>query len=184
MPKIIIGLTGQIASGKGVSKKYLEKEYGASSHRFSTVMRDILKRLYLPLERNNLQNLSLSIRKAFGGDIFAKVIAQDVSSDSNNIVVIDGVRRFDDITSLKNLTGFYLIAIKANPEIRYQRVISRNENAGDNQKTWEQFLEEEKGEAEMEIPKVMATAKFHLDNNGTLDELYLQIDQIIKSLSL
>ena len=41
--KIIIGLTGKIACGKGVTKKYILSKYGerAADYRFSTILRDI-----------------------------------------------------------------------------------------------------------------------------------------------
>jgi dephospho-CoA kinase len=45
--KIVIGLTGQIACGKGVIKKHLMETHGASDYRFSTILRDLLKRLQL-----------------------------------------------------------------------------------------------------------------------------------------
>jgi hypothetical protein len=41
MSKIILGFTGPIASGKEVAKKYIETKYGASSFKFSTILRNI-----------------------------------------------------------------------------------------------------------------------------------------------
>ena len=75
MSKIILGFAGHIASGKDVCKKYIMEKYGASSHRYSTVLRDILNRLYLPIDRNNMQDLSLDLRNRFGGDILARLTA-------------------------------------------------------------------------------------------------------------
>jgi dephospho-CoA kinase len=59
----------------------------------------------------------------------------------------------------------------------------RNENEGDNKKTFEQFLEDHNAEADKQIPEVMKTAKYTIDNSGTLEDLYKQIDEIIKKLS-
>ncbi len=182
MPKIILGLVGPIASGKGVTKEYLEKKYKANSHRFSTVLRDILKRLYLPISRNNLQNLSSNIRTLFGSDILDKVITQDLIADQQDIVIIDGVRRLNDIKSLINFSNFYLISISADLKTRHQRVVRRNENIGDDKKTLEQFLLDEQKESESEIPQVMSQSKYQLNNNGTLNDLYRQIDEIIKKI--
>jgi dephospho-CoA kinase len=179
MSKIILGLVGPIASGKEISKKYLEKKYQGQSFRFSTALRDILNRLYLPISRPNLQDLSLSLRTSFGANLLAQVINQDIINSKQNLIIVDGLRRLDDIAILKNLPNFYLIAIDAQQKIRYQRVIGREENIGDKDKTWKQFLEDEQKEAELEIPTVIAQAKYKLDNNGSLDELYEQIDKII-----
>jgi len=182
MSKIILGLVGPIASGKEVSKKYLEKKYGADSHRFSTVLRDLLNRLYLPISRANLQNLSLNIRTLFGGDILARVIAKDIKNDQQEIIIIEGIRRSDDIVALKEFPNFYLISINAKQKIRYQRVVDRHENIGDAEKTFEQFLIDEQKEAELEIPKVMAQAKYRLDNNYSFEKLYQQIDKIVAEI--
>ena len=179
MSKIIIGLTGLIASGKDVSKKHLEDKHGASSHRFSFMLRDILKRLYLPISRENMQSLSFDLRRRFGEDTLARVIVEDVKNDDHDIVVIDGIRRLADITGLKNLPNFYLLSIDADAKIRYDRLIKRNENIGDANKTFEQFLEEEGREAEQEIPTVMQAAQFKVNNESSLEDLYQQLDKII-----
>jgi dephospho-CoA kinase len=180
MSKIILGFVGPLASGKEEAKKYLEKNYQAGTHRFSLLLRDILNRLYLPITRENMQNLSLDLRNRFGGDILARVIAMDVKNDDHEIIVVDGVRRMDDIVKLKDVPGFYLVAIDAEAKIRYDRLIKRGENADDNQKTFTEFLIDNQKEAEKEIPLVMAQAKYQIDNNGDFANLYRQIDKIIK----
>ncbi len=182
MPKIIIGLVGLAASGKEVAKKYLQEKYGAGGHRFSTILRDILNRLYLPVSRENLQNLSSCLRDRFGGDVLARVMAEEAKNEPKSIVVIDGVRRLDDIVYLKKLPGWQLVAVDADPEIRYQRLIKRNENAGDAKKTYTEFRADEEKEAEQEIPRVLTTADQRLDNNASLQNFYRQIDGLVAAL--
>lgn len=179
MAKIIIGLVGPLASGKDVSKKYIEEKHGASSYKFSAVLRDILNRLYLPINRENMQDLSLDLRTRFGSDILAKVITEDAKNDNGDVVIVDGVRRMDDITHLSGLPEFKLISIDADTNIRYERTKTRNENIGDAEKTFPEFLADCNKEAELEIPTVMNHSFYHLNNNGTLEELYKQIDVIL-----
>ena len=109
MSQIIIGLTGPNASGKGEVKKYLETECQAVSFKFSDILRDVLRRLYIVINRENLQDLSTDLRKRFGNDVLAKAIAQDATNSSEKIIVIDGVRRLDDIKYLLPLNNFKLI---------------------------------------------------------------------------
>lgn len=182
MAKIILGFVGPLASGKEVAKKYLEDKHEAGVHRFSIMLRDILNRLYLPISRENMQNLSLSLRNLFGVDTLARVIAQDVQNDQHEIVVVDGVRRLPDIIGLNEIPGFHLVAIDAPAETRYERMKLRNENAGDAEKSFEEFIADGKREAELQIPEVMAAAKFHLDNSGRLEDLYRQIEAILEIL--
>lgn len=183
MSKIILGFSGLMASGKDASKKYLETKYNAKSFRFSTVMRELLERLNLEINRPNLVSISYSLRQAFGEDLFSKVMAKDVNAAPEEIVVIDGIRRLTDIQYLKDLPGFHLISIEADPKIRYDRAVARNENVGDAEKTFEQFLLDHKQmETEASIPSVMEKAQIIINNNGTIEELYAQIDKIIAAI--
>ena len=180
--KIIIGLVGQMACGKEAIKKYIAKKYNTKDCRFSTSLRDVVQRLGISESRENLQKLSTVLRANFGEDLLAKVIAMDASKLDSEIVVIDGVRRMADIKYLKELPNFYLIKVEVDAKIRYERMIARNENAGDKNKTFEQFIADQNNETEKEIPKVMDFAKISIDNNGTLEELYENTDKVIEDI--
>jgi len=182
MQKIIIGLVGQIACGKEAVKKYLAKKYNTKDCKFSTPLRDVIERIGIQESRENLQKLSTSLRANFGEDLLAKVIAMDASKLDSEIVVIDGVRRMADMKYLKELPNFYLIKVEVDAKIRYQRMVARNENAGDKDKTFEQFIADQNNETEKEIPTVMDFAKISIDNNGTLEELYEKTDKVIKNI--
>lgn len=182
MSKIILGLVGPIASGKEETKKYLVEKYKAKDCRFSTILRDVLDRISIPVRRENMQKISTVLRANFGEDLLAKVIANDASKFDADIVVIDGVRRPTDIEHLVVLPNFFLIKIDANEKLRYERLIKRNENPGDSEKTFDQFINDHNSEADSLVPVVMATAKYSIDNNGTIEELHLQIDKIIEGL--
>lgn len=180
MKKVVIGLISKMAGGKDTIKKYLEENYAAKSCRFSSILRDNLDRLFIEKSRDNLQKLSVSLRQTFGDDILAKTIAKEVDSLKSDLVVVDGVRRPADIKYLKKLDNFFLIKIIADEKVRYQRAVLRNENPGDDKKSFATFLNDHKKEAESKIPEVMKEADFTIDNNGSFDNLYMQIDKIIK----
>lgn len=181
--KIIIGLTGQIACGKGVVKKFLIEKYHASDYRFSTILRDVLIRLNIEQSRANIQKMSTLLRQTFGEDLLAKVMADDVKKDNHNFIVIDGIRRMADVKYLKDVPGFFLVSIEADQKIRHQRVIERNENPGDDKKTYEDFLNDENSETEQQIPETMSKADFIIKNNGSWDELWEQIHQLVKKIN-
>lgn len=179
--KLIIGLTGPIASGKTTVANYLKDTHEASTHRFSTMMRDVLDRLYIEQTRSNLQTLSTVIRQAFGEDTFAKVMAGDVENDSSSIVVVEGIRRPDDAIYLRELPNFILVAITADEETRYKRITQRSENLDDQGKSFAEFLEEEKQESEQKIIDIMKDADITINNNGSLEELYKSISALINT---
>ena len=182
MAKIILGFVGQIASGKDVSKKYLAEKYGAQSCRFSSILRDVLTRIGVEIKRENLQKVSTVLRQNFGEDLLANAIAKDAAGLNSDIVIVDGVRRMTDIVHLNALPHFFLVKIEADPKLRYERMKSRNENVGDDKKSYEDFLKDQDVEADKEIPMVMQTAKYALNNDGSLDDLYKQLDKLIAEL--
>lgn len=178
--KIIIGLTSKIAGGKGTVTKYLQYKYDVGIYRFSNMLRDVLNRLYLEINRGNMQKLSTILRQNFSEDIMAKVMAEDVKNDNHEIIVVDGVRRLADIKYLREIVGFKLVAIEVATQKRYERLVKRNENQGDDKKTYQQFLKEEQNETELRIPETMAAADIIIDNNDNLEYLYRQVDDLIK----
>lgn len=179
MAKLILGFTGEIASGKGTASKYVVEKYQASSYRFSTMLRDVLKRLYLEPSRENMQNISTVLRKSFGEELMAKVIFHDAKDSASEIVVIDGIRRLADIAYLKELPHFKLVYVEVNMEKRYERIIKRGENPDDNLKTMEQFKKDHEAETELQIKGLKEYANYIIDNDGEISDLYRQIDEII-----
>jgi len=179
MKKTILGITGEIASGKGTVAEYLIKEYNATSYRFSTMLRDVARRMYLEETRENLQKLSTIFRENFNDNLLSMVICKDVKADDNNLIVIDGVRRKADIEFLKKLSGFKLVYMEADMQTRYERIIKRGENLDDNNKTLKEFEKDHQREAELQIKDLKNKADIIIDNNGTFEDLYKQVDEII-----
>lgn len=182
--KIILGFVGPLAAGKGTACKYLTENHNAEVFKFSTPLRDVLNRLYREIVRSNMQNLSLALRQTFGDDLLAAVIAGDVQKSTAQFIAVDGVRRLPDIAYLIDIPGFKLVAINADQKTRWERMVKRGENADDATKTFEQFQIDEQQEAEQHIAEVATTAQFSIDNNGTLDDLHRQIEDILKQAAV
>ena len=179
---VILGFVGPLAAGKGTACQHFVDSHKATVFKFSTPLRDVLKRLYRDITRENMQNLSLALRQTFGDDLLAAVIAGDVKKSSISFMAVDGVRRLPDIAHLKDIPGFMLVAISADQKTRWERMVKRGENADDATKTFEEFQLDEQKEAEIHIAEVAKTASFTIDNNGTHEQLYSQIDHIIESV--
>lgn len=180
--KIILGFVGEIASGKDTAMLYLNDKYHAVQYKFSGMLRDILNRLHLEINRANMQKLSQILRENFTQDILSKVISYDVEQDKNDIIVINGIRRHSDVSYLNDLPNFYIVYITADMEKRYQRIIKRSENKDDAGKTFEQFKKDHEAEAELEIINISKDAKYTIDNNGDFESLYRQLDNLITTI--
>ncbi len=178
--KLIIGIVGQMAAGKGTAANYLKEKYGASTYTFSTMLGDVLDRFHLERNRDNFIKISEQMRSTFGEDIMAKTMANDVKKDSNNLIVVEGVRRDADIEYLSQMEGFVLVEIFANMEKRFERTKKRGEKIDDNDKTFEEFEADHQRSTELSTVEVAKQATIRIDNNGTLEELYTQLDSLIK----
>ena len=180
--KIIVGVAGEMASGKDTVTDYLEEKYGAREFGFSDSLRDIADRLYLPKDRAHLTRLSVSLRGEFGQDILAKIIDGDAKGAKDPVVVIDGVRRPTDIVILRKNPQFSLIYVEADFETRYERITGRGQNVDDTDKTFEQFKQDHLLETEASIPALRGEADHIINNDGALEELYAQVDGVMERL--
>lgn len=181
MPKHIIGIAGEMASGKDTVTKYLVQRYGAEQYRFSDPLREILKIMHLEVTRDNLTAVSTHLREAFGQSLLAHIIERNAEASESEIVVIDGVRRLSDIDLVKDKSNFTLWYTEADQRIRYERLSKRRENQDDGTLTLEQFLEDHSNETERFIPELKAHAAHIIENNGSLEELQAQVDELMKS---
>lgn len=180
MAKLILGLAGEMGCGKGTAAEYVVGELKGSSHRFSTVIRDVLDRIYLEQTRENMQKLSEVLRKNFGEDMLAQIMAHDVQRDTHDVIVVDGVRRLSDIKYLKDFAHFKLVFIDTAIQKRYERITKRRENPDDRGKTFEQFQKEQEGEAEEQVKDLKNYADYVITNDEEFSDFYKQIDEIIK----
>lgn len=183
MPKLILGFVGQAGSGKGTAANILKEKYGAAVFTFSDILSDILKRLFLETSRENLINLSQVLRQGFGQDILANAMERQVASTEADIVVVDGIRRPEDIADLRQNPAFHLVEMMAEPELRFERLKKRNQKPGETEMTWEDFLALGQKETEVTISKVSETAELKIDNDGEIPELEHQITELIKKLN-
>lgn len=180
---IIIGLIGPMASGKSTATEYIAKEYHAATYRFSDIMRDLLQRLYLPSSRDNLIQISIVLRQEFGHDLFAKAMAEDIKHDKQNeYIVVEGIRREEDIAYLKLLPNFHMVGVTGEIQTRYHRLTSRHEKSDDQQKTYEDFVADHERETEKSIVPLMEKVEYLIHNNGTIEYFYNEIENVIKKI--
>jgi dephospho-CoA kinase len=178
MAKIILGLTGKIGSGKDTVAKYLIEKYGGQSFSYSDALKEVLVMYDLPITRENQQKLSTLLRQNFSEDVLANAMEKKVNDAQGPIVAITNVRREADVADIRKLPNFFLIYVEASQQIRFQRYIKRNQSTGDTEMTMEEFLAKDNAESESQIDGLKTKANFVITNNGTLDELNAQIEDV------
>jgi len=183
---MIIGLTGSLAAGKEVVSDFF-KEKGFIYFSLSNEVREVAKKRGIELTRKNLQDLGNELRETEGIGVLAKRVLNKIKENNNLNVIVDGVRNPAEIDVLKALNNFFLIAVDAPKEIRFDRFVKRNRESDPN--TWEGFLKvdsRDKGEGESEtgqgVGKCMGRADFTLDNSGTLEEIQNKVERLYLNL--
>ena len=182
---MIIGLTGRIASGKGVVAEFLKSKFEYTTT--SSVIRAEAEKFGILDTRGNLQDLGNKVRKEEGGGAWMKRLIQYV--DLTKGYVVDGIRNPGEIEELRNLSSFYLIAVDAPRKLRYRRFIERDKE-GD-RLDWESFLKADERDFGINEPsygqqvmKCMKMADYLILNSGNLELFKRRIKKVYDEISL
>ena len=179
--KKIIGLVGEIGSGKDTFCGYVKENYkDVYVFRFSDSLTEILKMFFDSVKREDQQWLGEILRERFGKDILFKAILRKADKIDEGIIVLNGVRKEGETKTIKE-NGGKIVYITADQKLRWERVRIRKEKADDDV-PFEKFVEMGKAEAELQITTVGAMADFKLENNGSKEEFYKKVKEIIESI--
>jgi len=181
--KKIIGIVGEMGTGKDTFCEYVKKEYkDVYFLRFSDGLTEALKVFFDDIKREDQQWLSSALRERFGQDILVKALIKKVNSIRDGVIILNGVRRPDDFNALREIGG-KLVYITADPKKRWERVVLRKEKTDDDV-PFEKFLELGRAEAEQLITVIGAEADFKIENNGSKEEFYEQVKKLIDLLNV
>lgn len=176
---MIIGLTGEKLSGKGTAAAYFKKKYQAEYFTLSNILSDILKRLHLENTRKNLVTLGITIRQAFGNDILAQTLKQDVLESQSSMIIIDGLRYPIEHEIFKNLPEYHLVYITAPIETRFSRLQQRTEKLDEQHMTLDEFIQREQDQTETGIQELKHLAMHTIQNTSSFENLYTQLDNAV-----
>jgi len=146
----IIGLAGTNGSGKDTVGQLLSQYHNYLFVSITNLLRDELKVRGKPITRENMRNLSAEWRGKYGlGVLIDRAMASyKAQSDQYQGVVIASLRNSGEVDRVHALGGI-VIWVDADPHIRYERVQTNAEargRAGEDNKTYDQFLAEEASE--------------------------------------
>ncbi|MFC2153989.1 AAA family ATPase [Candidatus Altiarchaeota archaeon] len=176
---LVVGLVGRIASGKGEVSRFLQEEHGASVHVFSNILRDVLIRLHIRVDRGNLQFLGEMLRREYGEDILVNAMREDIKKDASEVVVVDGIRYPNEAKMVRGFPHSIILFIDAPLETRYDRACQRG-TRGEASLTFQEFKEIETRETEKHLGEVIGEADHTINNSGNIDELRGKVKGIIE----
>ncbi|MBW2980248.1 AAA family ATPase [Candidatus Woesearchaeota archaeon] len=177
--KVIIGLTGTNASGKGEVANYLKlKRFQYLS--LSDIIREEADAQGIEHTRENLIKLGNELREKHGADVLAKKTRDKIKEEN---VVVDSIRNLEEVKALRTLSDFIFVAVDAPVKLRYERaqkrMLDRDKVSFEEFKRLEE-VENFKSKTGQQLKQCAGVADKTIINDGTFEELHAKIDEIIK----
>ncbi len=182
---MIIGLTGTFAAGKGTVAEYLIGK-GFQYYSLSDELRLLLREKSISSTRDNLQKAGNTLRAKYGPGFLAELIVRRLrGAPSVQNSVVDGIRNPGEAEALGKLKDFYLVAVDAPVDIRYER--ARRRGSERDPKSFSVFLTQEKREmagkgTEQQVAACIREASFTITNDGDYKKLYKQIEKTLADI--
>ena len=180
---MIIGITGTIGAGKGTVVEYLKSHHNFSHYSVRDVLIEELNKRVIDLSRDSMVAIANELREKNGAGYFMEVLLKKAVEKGGN-AVIESVRTTGEIETLRaKAPDFYLLAVDADPAVRYERIKKRGSSSDD--VSYKKFLADEARESHHQekwlqnLPACISEADFKLTDNGTFDDLHGQIDKIL-----
>lgn len=165
---MIIGITGNYASGKDSVAKILEK-MNFFHISFSDSLREILKKNNLEITRENLINIGNDMRGKYGADILASLALEKVKDGEN--YVFTSIRNPEEVEKLLEREDFLLVNVIAPEEVRLKRILARNRENDPKTITElrnREIQENSTDQNAQQLRKVAMVAKVILTNDSSL----------------
>lgn len=179
---VIIGLPG---SGKDTIAGFL-KEKGIPSYGLGDVVREEVRKRGLPITKENQEDVASDLRKKHGKDIVVRLLEEDIKKDPSETICVNGPRTIDELPHLETHGKIILIEVTASEKKRFERCRDRG-NEWDPKTVEDLRHRDERNIKELGLDKVLATdkyPKYKIDNNGSLQELKEQVEEVLQQIGL
>ncbi len=180
-----IGLTGMMASGKGEVVKVFE-ELGYRYTSLSDIVREEAASTgRRTVTRNEMQDIGNRLRSKGGLGVLGKMVREKIENLQPESWVIDGIRNPHEVTELRKLESFTLLAVISGRDLILKRLMERmrDTDIADPQQLNER-LDREMGKNEPEggqqVGKCIEISDHFIDNNGSLNDLRAKIFETLR----
>jgi dephospho-CoA kinase len=179
----VIGVAGDIGSGKDEVLKYLGAKYGVPYIATGDIVRQMAEREDIEPTRENLQSISQRCFQQWGKGCFVRMAAEEMASRGWQVAGISGIRSPDDVEIMRQAFGkdFVLVRVDVtDPVTRFERMRLRREER--DPVTFEQFLAQDKKERQVfSLDKTGSMADYAVNNDHSLQDLHRQVDELVSA---
>lgn len=185
---LVIGVVGQIASGKGMLVKHLNEKLGFVSFSLSSIVHtELKKREIKEFTRQTLQDIGDELRREFGDDILIRRLNKVIKGQNHERIVIDGIRNPAEIEFLKKNTNFILIGVRSKSELRFKRLLSRRKpwdpkNYNDFKKVDRRDLGIGEDKSGQQVGRCLAYCDYMLTNNKDIKDFERKMKKLMKKI--
>jgi dephospho-CoA kinase len=178
----IIGITGTIGAGKGTLVEYLLRKKKFAHYSVRGFLIGELKKRNLAINRDTMVSLANELREKNSPSYIIDCLFEQAKLSEKN-AVIESIRSVGEVESLRKKENFYLLAIDADPKIRYERITQRNSET--DHVTFEEFSQNEQREMNSTDPnkqnlsKCIAMADYIFCNDLSINELHNKLEEIL-----
>ncbi|WP_287582142.1 AAA family ATPase [Candidatus Borrarchaeum sp.] len=178
----VIGTVGMPGSGKSVISQILKEKLNSFYIVMGDVIREEAMREGLEPNSTNLRKIMLDLRKREGNDIVAKRCIEKLKENEVKYewAIIEGLRGLEELSTFRKHLNFLLIAVHASPPTRFNRLKQRGRS--DDPQNREMFDKRDLTELKVGIGSVIALADHILVNEGSKEDLFGKIDQLLESV--
>ncbi len=183
----IIWVTWTIGAGKGTIVDYLVQKKGFQHYSVRAFLIQEIERRSMPVNRDSMVIVANDLRATFSPSYIVEQLYEQAKADGKN-AIIESLRAVGEVEALKQKEDFLFFAIDADPKMRYERVVLRGSET--DKISYDEFIANEQREmintdpTKQNISKCMQLADHVFTNNGTLEELHQQIEEITTKLNI
>ncbi|MBR0271261.1 MAG: AAA family ATPase [Methanobrevibacter sp.] len=177
----VMGISGMPGSGKSFVSEIATKK-GAMIVSMGDIIREEAKK-----RGESTKETAQNLRKEFGENIVAELTVEKIKKileeGFDSSIIVEGIRSPFEVNIFKeNFDDFIVLSIFANPDIRFERIKSRQRE--DDTTDYETFVSRDQRELDFGIGDVISLSNKLIINESDLDTYLKEINEFLEEYNI